>query len=633
MKFETKKDLELFVTQLLKKQDFKNKKEIFLSIRESVLNFYIAQGDVLPEYYSKLIFIFKDIDVDPHPQYKKHIEFFKNYYEQATVKEKFLISNFIFRMEILNGNFKESVKDYIKRWLVINIHKRQYNNEIIEFIDFFLKNRIDEHLIIEPIKEMMSKEKFFSFKEEGRRSIFTNSLAIFWNAPSMYGSSIWLEIFDDLVELLNIVIELNSIEEQMYIHFFVYHIFGNNAQTIDDWRLFNEKVEKPASKFYRKYAKEHNLVVAKSSISKGKKRVGFIVSRVVSNSPMIVLYSLVKALKSSKEFNENYEIYLYSMGYIDKQEDDKGIIDLFLELEVNFFTTQDFFKDELFYYSHLKKALMLREKIIEDRIDFLINGGGYDISIFLFATRSAPKQIFWSHGNCISDLDGVDERVSHFSQECKERDWKIFSVPIAKEFLVGSKEEKRVGLQIKDRYLEQFGKDTVILGTIGRLVKVDSDEYLKIVAKIMEQNPNTIYLACGDGNIESIKKKIKKYEIDEKRFIFTGHINQHVYGWVIDVWPDTFPLPQGNSKNEFQSKNGCVILYKKYYAKEDMDRWTDYFKSHNIKHLPLCDSLQEYIEVLDKAIKDSDFRKMVGGVHGNLMTEDIRLENFIEIIR
>lgn len=633
MKIETKKDLDLLVASVLENQNFENKKELFLSLRESALEFYISKGDLLPVNYSKLIFAFEGIDVDPHPQYVKHIEFFKNYYDQATLEEKLVISNFIFRMEILNGNFKESIKEYIQRWLIINIYKTNNNSEAIDFLDFFLKNPIDDKLIIETFKELIDIKYFLSLTSEERRSIFVNGLAVLWNNPSMNYNKIWLDIFGDLVDLLNKAIEINLIEDHMYIHFFVYHIYGNNIQTINEWKIFNEKIEKSSSKFYKEWGEINNLIKPKSNISKGKKKIAFLIDRMVLNSPMIVLYSLMKSLLQSHEFNENYEIYLYSMNYMEKNDEDVKIVNRFLSLGINFFTPADLFKESAFYYSHLEKALVLRSKIIEDDIDYLIGGGGYDIPIFLFATRTAPKQIFWSHGNCVSNLEGIDKRISHFAQECKEWDWKIFNIPIAEEFLVGSEEEKRVGLQIKDEYLKKFGKDTVILGTIGRLVKIESEEYLKTVAQVMKQNPNTIYLACGDGNIEIIKKKIAKYGIDENRFIFIGKINPHVYGWVIDVWPDTFPLPQGNSKNEFQSKNGCVILYKKYYAKEDMDRWTDYFKNHNIKYLPLCDSLQEYIEVLDKAVKDNNFRKIVGNIHKNLMVEDNKLGNFIEIIR
>jgi hypothetical protein len=114
--------------------------------------------------------------------------------------------------------------------------------------------------------------------------------------------------------------------------------------------------------------------------------------------------------------------------------------------------------------------------------------------------------------------------------------------------------------KIKEELLKKYGKNTVILGTIGRLIKIDSEEYIKVIAEIMKQNPNTIYLACGEGNKESILKKLKKYNIDKNRFIFTGQINPHVYGWVIDIWPETFPLYQGVSQEEFISKNNGTVI-------------------------------------------------------------------------
>jgi predicted oxidoreductase len=71
-------------------------------------------------------------------------------------------------------------------------------------------------------------------------------------------------------------------------------------------------------------------------------------------------------------FKEEYEIYLYSMNYIDKQVDNEKIIDRFLELGVKFFSPYDIFASYKFYYSHIEKAIVLREKIIEDENGNLI---------------------------------------------------------------------------------------------------------------------------------------------------------------------------------------------------------------------------------------------------------------------
>jgi hypothetical protein len=250
---------------------------------------------------------------------------------------------------------------------------------------------------------------------------------------------------------------------------------------------------------------------------------------------------------------------------------------------------------------------------------------------FLYVTRVAPRQIYWSHGNCSYDVEGIDERISHFEQECKEFKWKIFNVSVAEEFLVGSQEEKKKGEIIKKSLIETFGEDTVILGTIGRLVKIESEEYIKTLSEIMKQNPNTIYLACGDGNQENVEKLIDKYGIDLKRVVFTGQVNPHIYGWVIDVWLETFPLRQGQSRNEFEAKSGAIVGYKKYYSKKAIEDIEKLAKELKIKS-PLASNLDEYIEITSLLIKDKKYRKKIGELYLMLNKSYRKNTNFLEVI-
>jgi hypothetical protein len=530
----------------------------------------------------------------------------------------------LFGLEILNGNFN-SIKDYIKRGLLFNAHELAKNKEGDAFVEFF-KNKIDEEIVIESFKELIEPRYFFTLNDKEKRAIFATGLITLWNIPNMFNNQIWLNVFDDLVNLLNETIKRKLIEEQMYIHFFTYHIYGNNIQTIDEWRVFNERVEKPASRFYKEWGEERKLTKAKSTISNTKKKIAFLIDRAIINSPMIVVYSLLKSLIDNKEFSKDYEIYVYSMNYIDKHLEDKELIDDLTKLGIKFFTPNDLFIGQGYYYPHIEKALLLRSVIIEDGIDYLIGGGGYDISIFLFATRSAPKQMFWSHGNCVSDLKGIDKRISHFPQECKEWEWKIFDLPIEKEFYTGTPEEKEQGKALKESLLKTYGKDTIILGTIGRYVKLDSDEYLKVLAKIMKQNPNTIYLACGAGDEYGIREKIKKYEIDDKRFVFAGMVNPHIFGWAIDIWPDTFPLGQGLSKDEFIVKGKPVAFHIK---REDVK----YGTFANEKFVASSD--EEYIQLVNRLIADEDFKKEVVEVeyeHQYTKRQEIK-NSFLNILK
>jgi hypothetical protein len=407
----------------------------------------------------------------------------------------------------------------------------------------------------------------------------------------------------------------------MPLHFLAYHIYGNNIQTIDEWRIFNEKVEKKASEFYKNWAIKNGL---KSNTKGDKKRIGFLVDRIVLNSPFMVFYSLLKSLMNDENFRKNYEVYVYSMEYLYKQMDREYWIRKLAELGVKVYTPAKFRK-EGFHFSHLQKALDLRERIIKDDIFYLINTvSGYDISNFILSTRTSPKQIYWSHGNCAFDIEGIDKRISHFEQECKEFKWDIFNVQLADEFLIGNEDEKKKGEAIKKSLLEEFGEDTVILGTIGRLVKIDSDEYLSVISKIMKENPNTIYLACGKGGKSSVEKKLKKHGIDRDRFIFAGMVNPHIFGWVIDVWPDTFPLGGGHSRDEFIAKKKPVVFHIKR-----SEKYADYEKGEFLAYTD-----EEYIEKINRLVKDEEYRKYLGELEYKVWIEERNRhkKDFLEII-
>jgi hypothetical protein len=623
MNVSTKEELNFLVDNIVKnKNAVENKEEFLLMLRNKVYELFLKEGDIPPSYYMDLYFLFNDTEVSSHEEIQKFINTISGYYDSAQEEEKILMNNLLFILEMLNGKPKTALKNFIKRGLSLIYFAYLDNGETKKFIKFVTENHLDERALIEGFKEKINE--FFNLTDTERRSVFVNGLSILWNNPSMFNNKIWLESFDDLVKLLNELIKKEMIEEQMYVHFFTYHIYGNNIHTIDEWRVFNEKVEKPASFFYKQWGEKNDLKQCKNDVSEKKKKIGFLFDRMVLNSPFMVVYSLIKALQSNGEFRRDYEIYVYSMSYIDKSADDNAVINSLLDLGVNFYSNKDKFAQYGYYYSHLQKALDLREKIISDGIDYLIGGFGYDIPNFIFSNRSAPKQIFWSHGNCTTDIENIDLRISHFEQECKEYEWKIFNVPMAEEFLVGSEEYKTQGMILKETLKQEFGENTVFLGTIGRLVKIDSDEYLQVVSEIMKQNPNTVYLACGTGNQDKIREKLKKYGIDEKRFIFTGQVNPHVFGWVIDVWPDSFPLRQGQSKNEYIAKGGVVVFMDKYLN----DTIRNWYKGNDIS---VCaKNINDYVELVSLYINDLEAREKVSKF--NKMIFQSQTTNFLEVL-
>jgi hypothetical protein len=75
----------------------------------------------------------------------------------------------------------------------------------------------------------------------------------------------------------------------------------------------------------------------------------------------------------------------------------------------------------------------------------------------------------------------------------------------------------------------------------------------------MKKNINTIFLACGSGDQSKIKEKIKSLKLSE-RFYFTGHIDSHLYGNVIDLLLVSFLHPGGEALQEYMYKEKPFVF-------------------------------------------------------------------------
>jgi len=555
---------------------------------------------------------------------KKYIQIISNSLANASTQEKILIIRVLFILESIL-NLEEAKKYFIIRSMSVrlDIEAKEYIEVFKKFISYLsleftflvLQNRLKE---------------LHNLNSEELRSFFNWTLHVIWNIKEYYNHNNFRKWYKDLQNLLDNLMKQDRISDVMYVEFFTYHIMGNGFQKIDEWRDFNKNITKRTENFYKKYV---STLPKSNPTKKNKKRIAFIKDRIVFNSPFQVEYSLFKSLLNQKEFTDKYELAVYSFNQFEKSDDDEKCINMLENLGIPVINPVLEFKKDGWYNDHFKKALKLRETLLHDDIDIIIAGGVFPILDFIYLSRTAPLQIYYSHGNCAFDIEGIDKRVSHFEQECREFEWNIINVPMAKEFLIGSEGEKEVGEIIKNHYKEKYGEDIVILGTIGRLIKIDSDEYLQTISEIMKQNPNTIYLACGSGNEETIKEKLKRYNIDEERFLFLGQVNPHIYGWVIDVWPDSFPLRGGVAKGEYKAKGGFFVTHLKYYKNESYKIILDEKYSNEGVEYPIAYDTKEYIYFVNKAIKDKKYREMIGKIQKeNSLKENFDVRKFIGIL-
>lgn len=532
----------------------------------------------------------------------------------AEQNEKYIYNALIFLLDLLSIPTEEALELFLERSICIDATYYIDFKEANFFGDFLTKNFIDINVLFKSVKKILKVDYFFTLDKGQQRSVFVWLLNVVWPIARYFNNSQWLELYSPIKKLIQNTIKYEAMTTQMYLHFFLYHICGNNYQTQDEWKVFNEEIEKPASQFYASYAKKSNLPLCKSKgTESGKIKIAVVRDRIVENSPYKVEYSLFATLMSNKAFVEKYQLYYVSMGYIDKAIDQPEFIEKIERLGIEYVAPGNSTHFKEGFYDHFEKAILIRQWFLDNSIDILVGTvSGYDIMNFLFSTRSAPLQVFWSHGNYQYDIDGIDNKIFHYSEENKIIDlyghkYRSFKIPHKLETF-----NEAVDLNAILDERAQYPNDSVVLGTIGRLVKVDSEEYITTICEIMKKHTKTIYIAAGVGNTNSIKAKILPELLE--RFYFPGFVNPHLYSHVIDIYLDTFPLRQGTSFTEFHIKDGGKAAILMDFDTGSGNMWSDWFKqfTNNEKLIPAASTYQEYIQKASDVIENKTLRKEVG---------------------
>lgn len=147
---------------------------------------------------------------------------------------------------------------------------------------------------------------------------------------------------------------------------------------------------------------------------------------------------------------------------------------------------------------------------------------------------------------------------------------------------------------------------------MGRLIKLEGEEYLETVSEIMKLCPETVYVVCGVGGQDNINAKLDSLGLKD-RFYFEGWVEPKIYNHITDVYLNTFPDPSGEALNEYFKLNkgqGIVSINK-----------TDLVSDH--KHLHLKQYIYDaHEEVETVKLRGRDFLR---ALYTTQITEDNRI--------
>lgn len=585
----------------------KNRRAIIATLfRDKIYDLIFSQGNIAPSVYMALYLV---IDESEDKRFENLIEIADgNLFGQNGVNEEenIMLIELGSLARILSGKKDQGIEHYIKNIVLIDMQIHSANKSASFILGFFEKLQIPFEVFLQAICKTLQKDYFFSLEPKRRRSVFNWQLQVFWNIKHFFNHRDWLRIYPLWEEIFYGLLDSSDtkkIDEALYVHFFIYHMCGNSFSSQSQWKDFNKNISQKASAVYEDFSKTFKLPKPNNQ-KKSKRVIGFLRDRLVENSPYKVEYSFLKDLLENNNFKESYEIKLYNMALIEKSDDDPMIKKSYQDMGVEVIDIASGFNRDGYYNSHLSKALALIEKITNDGVDILISpNNGYGISDFILACRVAPTQIFWSHGNFVYDVPNIDMRVTHIcgnSTSIEHEGYKFIGINVKMDNRFYN---PMIPLEIIQNERKRYPQDKMILGIMGRLTKIDSSAYLRTIITLMQEYRDSIFLACGNGNIHQIKEKIASIDANILgRFYFPGYVDSAIYGHIIDFWPDSFPMEQGESKIEFNAKGGLILNLSKETQKNRADRLQKWLEENQAQIEMICKDLNITLDFFKKIL-------------------------------
>lgn len=519
---------------------------------------------------------------------------------QAESVNRFVLASMKLMLNVFLGQVQKAKMQWVMDLSLINPQSIISTTESLELVSQNIRYIFpNQEEILKIFKERVYGSDFQAM------SINQQKVAVFWIMAVLWGAynnqsqikdciySTWLSHYKKALAEKNV--ELAS-----FLHFPLSHLINAQDEVGESRKTLNKDVFWPMAEYFQTY---DSTETTPTKPTNNKIKIGFLTPRVMWNSPTKILYSLLKTIQES---NLDYELFLYDENLLETGGSHLEAIKSFKELGITYtsINTEAGLLEQGYLYSPYQKVKWLRNRIQQDQIHVIFGQSSSLSTSYLFATRTACVQIYWWHGNYSYDIPGIDYRVTHNQRDISQYKFEYGDIDFY-EFSPGMNEQfynPKTPENLIQNVRQQYPEKAIILGSLGRLQKLNQPDYLDLICQILEKFPQAIYLACGPGNDEQngfyqeILSVITEKGLQD-RFHFTGMVDAHVYGKVIDFFLNSFPFGHGESLAEYQIKGGLTLsLYKGYEQ-------TDFFYEQDIPYDSLPSLLErKEIKSLDRSI-------------------------------
>jgi hypothetical protein len=360
---------------------------------------------------------------------------------------------------------------------------------------------------------------------------------------------------------------------------FLYHLYFINGTSYHAMRAAADRVMRPFAAAIRDGSPSGLPAIAPRPLGGEPLRLGYLAffpGWTVGPAAQVVLAGL------ARHFPENYRSTLYVWA----EPDDYSLSAVAdTNIVVRRFVTG----------LTSERIRALAEAITADGIDILITDFNLALPTVLFERRVAPIQILyqvaipcWPLANIDAAFrtDFYDPRLDGFDPEsCLETGegrWDHPEYAPAPDTTTIAAERSR------------FPEARSLIGTYVRFIKI-TGEFLAILADLLTRHPQLVIVLGGLGDARHIRDFIAARGLAGRLVLADEWVDGHIWGYMLDVFLDTFPLEGGLAAIEVMAKGKPVVAMRSAHTE------------HERLPMLIADDAGGYVELVSRLIEDREF--------------------------